>query len=79
MLVVVVLLMLALLLLLEGTCAITLLPTNKAGNRGVGKSETKWGYNVSWSKSSFKALIFFLSISLFLFFSFARAKTQEEL
>jgi hypothetical protein len=36
-------LLLLVLLLLEGACAITPLPTNKAGIRGAGKGKTKMG------------------------------------
>jgi hypothetical protein len=38
---------LLMLLLLEGACAITPLPTKKVGIRGAGKSDTKWGSDMS--------------------------------
>jgi hypothetical protein len=57
------LVLLLLLLLLEGACVVTPLPTNKVRNGGVGKSETKWGYDVSWSRLGFKAIFVFLSLA----------------
>ncbi len=58
------LLLLLLLLLLEGACVVTPLLTNKVGNRRAGKSETKWGCDISCSRSGFKALSFSLSLCL---------------
>jgi hypothetical protein len=34
------------------------------GNGGAMKTETKWGYDIPWKRSSFKALYLFLSFSL---------------
>jgi hypothetical protein len=69
----VVVLLLVLLLLLDGAYVVTHLPTSKAENRVAGKNETKWGYDIPWNKSSFKAL--YLFISFFISFFFAHVKT----
>jgi hypothetical protein len=43
-------LLLLVLWLLEGAYVVTPILTNLVGIRGVGKSEAKWGGDISWSK-----------------------------